>query len=172
MLHWIFYFLFFLFWVKVCFSEDKYFSCLQSLPPFMKYIYIYLEEKAYVDVDVTLSYSSQGSPVLAVFRHHYCNSKLSQANYTLISLQPPSSILWWHWLLKKILGLVLAWKSGLKVPLLPLGPSCPLQTILMNDLFGCDSPLQIAMAVWYNYFNWKRASGLSLSHHLTQEVQI
>ena len=29
--------------------------------------------------------------------------------------------------LKKILGLVLAWKSGLKVPLL-LGPSCHLQT--------------------------------------------
>jgi hypothetical protein len=43
--------------------------------------------------------------------------------------------------LKNILGLVLAWKSGLKVPLLPLGRSYPLQTILMNDLVGCDSPL-------------------------------
>jgi hypothetical protein len=45
--------------------------------------------------------------------------------------------------LKKILGLVLAWKLGLKVPLLPLGHSCPLQTILLGDLVGCDSPLQI-----------------------------
>ncbi len=53
------------------------------------------------------------------------NSKLSKANYTWISLQPFSCILWWHWLFKKILGLVLAWKSGLKSifnafrPLLP-----------------------------------------------------
>jgi hypothetical protein len=29
-----------------------------------------------------------------------------------------------------------AWKSGLEVPLLPLGPSCPLQTILLSDLVG------------------------------------
>jgi hypothetical protein len=39
-------------------------------------------------------------------------------------------------LLKKSLGQVLAWKSGLKVPLQPLGPSCPLQTILLSDLVG------------------------------------
>ncbi len=32
--------------------------------------------------------------------------------------------------LKKNLGLVFAWKSGLKAPLLSLGSSCPLQTIL------------------------------------------
>jgi hypothetical protein len=51
---------------------------------------------------------------------------------------------------KKILGLVLAWKSGLKVPFLPLGRSCPLQTILLSDLVGCDSPLQIVMAFWCN----------------------
>jgi hypothetical protein len=42
---------------------------------------------------------------------------------------------------------VLAWKSGLKVPLLPFGPPCPLQTILMSDLVGCDSPLRIIMAI-------------------------
>jgi hypothetical protein len=42
---------------------------------------------------------------------------------------------------KKILDLVLAWKSGLKVPLLPLGRFCSLQTILPSDLVGCDSPL-------------------------------
>jgi hypothetical protein len=47
----------------------------------------------------------------------------------------------------KSLGQVLAWKSGLKVHLLPLGPSCPLQTILLSDLVKCDSPLQIVMAV-------------------------
>jgi hypothetical protein len=47
--------------------------------------------------------------------------------------------------IKKILGLVLAWKLGLIVPLMPLGPSCLLQTILLSDLVGCDSPLQIVM---------------------------
>jgi hypothetical protein len=35
-----------------------------------------------------------------------------------------------------ILGLVMTGKSDLKVPLLPLGPSCPLQTILLSDLEG------------------------------------
>jgi hypothetical protein len=39
---------------------------------------------------------------------------------------------------KYILGLVLAWKSGHKVPLLPLEPSLPLQTILLSDLVECD----------------------------------
>jgi hypothetical protein len=48
---------------------------------------------------------------------------------------------------KKILGLVLAWKSGLKVALLPLECSCPLQTILLRGLMRCDSPLQIVMAI-------------------------
>ncbi len=52
-------------------------------------------------------------------------------------------------LFKKVLGLVLAWKSGLKVPFLTLGCSCPLQTILVSDLVGCDSPLQIVMAFWH-----------------------
>ncbi len=47
----------------------------------------------------------------------------------------------------KILGLVLAWKSGRKVSLLPLGPSCPLQIILLSDMVGWDSPLRIVMAV-------------------------
>ncbi len=50
--------------------------------------------------------------------------------------------------LKKILGLVLAWKSGLKVPFLHLGHSYPMQTILLSDLVGCDSPLQIVMTFW------------------------
>jgi hypothetical protein len=54
--------------------------------------------------------------------------------------------------LKKIVGLVFAWKSGLKVPFLPLGSSCPLQTILLIDLVGCDSPLQIIMAIWRSFF--------------------
>ncbi len=38
-----------------------------------------------------------------------------------------------------------AWKSGLKAPLLPLEPSCPLQTILLSDLVRCDSPLELVM---------------------------
>ncbi len=31
--------------------------------------------------------------------------------------------------------------------LLPVGRTCPLQTILLSDLVGCDSPVQIVMAV-------------------------
>jgi hypothetical protein len=52
---------------------------------------------------------------------------------------------------KKSIGQVLAWKSALKVPLLHLGPSCPLQTILLSDLAGCDSLLQIVLAVWRTF---------------------
>jgi hypothetical protein len=77
---------------------------------------------------------------------------------------------------KKILDLVLAWKSGLKVYLLPLGPSCPLQTILLSDLVGCDSPLQKDMAVWHTFLKFEAhrttiivSSGLP---HPTQPVQI
>jgi hypothetical protein len=39
---------------------------------------------------------------------------------------------------KNIFGLVFAWKSGFIVSLLPLGPSLPLQAILLSDLVGCD----------------------------------
>jgi hypothetical protein len=35
---------------------------------------------------------------------------------------------------------------------LPLGPSCALQIILLSDLFGCDSPLQIVVAIWRTFF--------------------
>ncbi len=35
---------------------------------------------------------------------------------------------------KNTIGQVLAWISGLKVPLLSLGPSYPLQTILLTGL--------------------------------------
>ncbi len=35
----------------------------------------------------------------------------------------------------------------------PSWPSCPLQAILLSDLFGCDSPLQIVMAVWRAFFH-------------------
>jgi hypothetical protein len=70
---------------------------------------------------------------------------------------------------KKILGLVLAWKSGLKVSLLHLRPSCPLQIILLNYLVGCDNPL-------VHFFKFKACQtaiivsrGLSLP---IQEVQI
>jgi hypothetical protein len=60
----------------------------------------------------------------------------------------------------------MAWKSGLKLSFLPLGCSCPLQTILLNDLVGCDSPFQIVMAFWHT-INISR--GLS---HPTQKVCI
>jgi hypothetical protein len=37
------------------------------------------------------------------------------------------------------------------VPLRAIGPSCPLQTILLKDLVGCYSPLQILMAIWHTF---------------------
>jgi hypothetical protein len=52
---------------------------------------------------------------------------------------------------KKSIGQVLAWKSALKVPLLPLGHSCTLQTILLSDLAGCDSLLQKVLAAWRTF---------------------
>ncbi len=91
---------------------------------------------------LTLSYSSEGSPRNCL-------------------LSPCGEIGF-----KKILGLVLAWKSGFKVPFLPLGRSFLLQTILLNDLVGCDSPLQIVMAFWCTIIV---SRGLS---HPTQKVLI
>jgi hypothetical protein len=38
---------------------------------------------------------------------------------------------------------------GLKVPVLPLALSCPLQTILLSDLVGCGSPLQMAVCLHF-----------------------
>jgi hypothetical protein len=38
---------------------------------------------------MSLSYSSEGSPALAVVIHPIINSKLSEANYTWFNLQPP-----------------------------------------------------------------------------------
>ncbi len=60
----------------------------------------------------------------------------------------------------------MTWKSGLKVPFLPLGHSRPLQTMLLSDLVGCDSPLQIEMAFWRTIIV---SRGLS---HLTLKVWI
>ncbi len=70
----------------------------------------------------------------------------------------------------------MAFKSGLKVPLLTLGPSCPLQTILLSDLLGCGSPLQILMAVWRTFFKFEaRQMATTICRGLsrpTQQVQI
>jgi hypothetical protein len=77
---------------------------------------------------------------------------------------------------KKILDLVLACKSGLIVPLLPLGPSCPLKTILLTDLLGCYSPLQIVMAIWRIFFKFEAyRTAITICRGLsrpTQQVQI
>jgi hypothetical protein len=50
------------------------------------------------------------------------------------------------------------------VPILPLGHSCPLQTLLLSDLVGCDRPLQIVMVFWCTVIV---SRGLS---HPTQKV--
>jgi len=51
----------------------------------------------------------------------------------------------------------MAWKSGLKVPLLPVRISCTLQTILLSDLVWCDRLLQIVMVFGALFLNLKRA---------------
>ncbi len=70
----------------------------------------------------------------------------------------------------------MAWKSGLKVPVLPLGPSCPLQTILLNDLIGCNSSLHIVIAVWCTFFKFNgHQTTIIVSRglpHPTHQVQI
>ncbi len=40
---------------------------------------------------------------------------------------------------------------------------CPLQTIMLSALVGCDSPLQIVMAVWHIFLQMKCAKQLLLS---------
>jgi hypothetical protein len=77
--------------------------------------------------------------------------------------------------LTKNLGLLLNWKLGLKVPLLTLEPSCRLQTILLNDLVGCDSPLRIVMAIWRPFLKFEACQTAIIVCRglpcLTQEVQ-
>jgi hypothetical protein len=75
------------------------------------------------------------------------------AVYMWISLQTHPYFLWWHWLYNKKAKTHRS-SIGLEIrPLQPLGPSCPLQTILLGDLVGCGNPLQIVMAVWRTFFN-------------------
>ncbi len=88
---------------------------------------------------LTLSYLSEGSLALAVFRHHYLKTVLIWLYLDFLT----TSFLY--------LGVTLFFflnKSGLKLPFLPWGPCCPLKTILLNDLVGCDSTLQMVMAVF------------------------
>jgi hypothetical protein len=78
--------------------------------------------------------------------------------------------------LKKSIGQVLTWKSGLKDSLLPLGLSCPLQTILLSDLAGCGSLLQIvwAFGTLFKKFESCKTGIIVLCRlpHPTQQVQI
>jgi hypothetical protein len=61
--------------------------------------------------------------------------------------------------------------------LLPLGPSCPLQIILLSDLVVCGSQLQKVMALWRIFFLLFEARQTAIIvcigfPHLTQQVQI
>ncbi len=94
---------------------------------------------------LTLSYSSQGSPAPTVFRVTHNCLKLTIPGFPYHLLPVSCGDIGF---LKQILGLVLAWKSGVKVPLLSFGRSSFLQTILLSDLVGCDCPLQIVMTLW------------------------
>ncbi len=70
----------------------------------------------------------------------------------------------------------MTWKSGLKVSLLPLGPPYPLQTILLRDLVGCVSPLQIVIAVFHPFFKFGARQTANIVcrglPHPTQQVPI
>ncbi len=74
---------------------------------------------------------------------------------------------------KKSLGQVLTWKSGLKkLPFLPLGPSCTLQTTLLSDLVGCGSPLQIVMAIWHTFLKFEaRQTAIIVCSGLPHPIQ-
>jgi hypothetical protein len=87
---------------------------------------------------LTLSYSSEGSLALSVFRHHELKTVLS---YIYLDFLTTSFL---------FLVVTLALKQNPRphMPFLTLGLSCPLQTILLSDLVECDSPLQIVMAIW------------------------
>jgi hypothetical protein len=57
---------------------------------------------------------------------------------------------------KKIADQVLAWKSCRpQVPLLPLGPSCPPQAILLGDRVGFGSLQQIVTALAHFIFEFE-----------------
>jgi hypothetical protein len=70
----------------------------------------------------------------------------------------------------------MAWKSGLKVLLLPVGISCTLQTILLSDLVGCDTPLQIIMVFGALFFKFEASQTATIVSsgrpHPTQHVKI
>jgi hypothetical protein len=105
---------------------------------------------------LTLSYSSKGSPALAVFRHH----KLSYANYTWMSIQPPSCILWSR------IGLYTRPQSAFTAFRALLSSA---QTIPLSDLVRCDSLLQIVMAVWRAFLKiWSAPK----SHYCQQQASV
>jgi hypothetical protein len=58
----------------------------------------------------------------------------------------------------------------------PLLPSCPLQTILLSDQVGSDSPLQIVIAIWCTFLKLETRQTViiatSMLPHPTQQVQI
>ncbi len=85
---------------------------------------------------LALSYSSEGSPALAVCRPQSLNS---------LKLNIPRFL---HNCLPISCGDIGSGNRALKVHFMPLWRSCPLKTILLSDLVGCDSPLQIVMAFW------------------------
>ncbi len=108
---------------------------------------------------LTLSYSSESSPALAEFRHHYLKIVLSLLYLYFLSTSF-LFLVWWHWHLKHCL----------RVSLLTLGPSCPLLTILLSDLVECGRLLQKVMAVWRTFFFILNAPNSHYSLHLTQHA--
>ncbi len=62
------------------------------------------------------------------------------------------------------------------MPLLPIGRSCALETILLSDLVGCDSPLHIVMAIWRAFKKFEASKTAIIVNsgppHPTQQIQI
>ncbi len=79
---------------------------------------------------LTLSYSSAGSPAYPLFRpHFFVLLTMPGFQYNLLPVSWGDT-----GFNEKSLDQVLAWQLGHNLPLLPLGPSCPLQPILLGDL--------------------------------------
>ncbi len=111
-----------------------------------------LQSPCLCGLTLTLSYSPEGSPATAVFRPHFLASVLSKH---LLNFFTSSFMYLVVTFALRTADKFLAWKSGHKVPLLPIGPSCPPQAILLGDLVWCGSLLQVVMVVWRPFFHLK-----------------
>ncbi len=98
-----------------------------------------------------------------VLPHYWFSWSKRKRKYTWISLQLSSCILWWHWLKNKSRSTVVLLEIRPESAFTALGSSYQ----LLSDLVGCNSPLQIEMAVWRLFFKSEASHGY---YYLQQAV--